>query len=149
MLKSELASRLAEKDPAQTVQEIRDVERIARESLQEVRSAVRGYHSSGLKGELDGVCLACEAANLKLELYRVPLELEWALEQTLAFVLCEAVTNAVRHAGAKRLWVSLERVGEKVRLSIWDDGSGHILEGNGIRGMRAGAGRVARVGRQG
>ena len=76
VLKSELASRLAEKDPTRAVQEIRDVERIARESLQEVRSAVRGYRSSGLEGELDGVRLACEAANLKLELYRVPLELE-------------------------------------------------------------------------
>jgi len=136
VLKSELASRLAEKDPARAAREIRDVERIARESLQEVRSAVRGYRSSGLEGELEGVRLACEAANLKLELYRVPLELEWALEQTLAFVLREAVTNAVRHANATRLWVSLERAGEKVRLSVWDDGSGRILEGNGIRGMR-------------
>jgi len=136
VLKSELASRLAEKDPARAAKEIRDVERIARESLQEVRSAVRGYRSSGLEGELGGVRLACEAANLKLELYQVPLELEWALEQTLAFVLREAVTNAIRHAGAKRLWVSLERAGQGVRLSIWDDGSGRILEGNGIRGMR-------------
>ena len=136
VLKSELASRLAEKDPARAAREIRDVERIARESLQEVRSAVRGYRSSGLEGELEGVRLACEAANLKLELYRVPLELEWALEQTLAFVLREAVTNAIRHAGATKLWVSLERTGRGVRLSVWDDGSGRILEGNGIRGMR-------------
>lgn len=136
VLKSELASRLAEKDPARAAKEIRDVERIARESLQEVRSAVRGYRSSGLEGELEGVRLACEAADLKLELYQVPLELEWALEQTLAFVLREAVTNTVRHAHAKHLWVSLERSGQGVRLSVWDDGTGQILEGNGVRGMR-------------
>ena len=51
-------------------------------------------------------------------------------------MLCEAVTNAVRHAQAKHLWVSLERSGQGVRLSVWDDGTGQILEGNGVRGMR-------------
>lgn len=136
VLKSELASKLAEKDPARATKEIREIERIARESLQEVRSAVRGYRSTGLEGELAGVSLACEAAQIKLETYITPLELEWAAEQTLAFVLREAVTNAIRHANAKNLWVSLERGGDSARLSIWDDGSGRIIVGNGVRGMR-------------
>jgi two-component system sensor histidine kinase DesK len=136
VLKSELASKLAERDPARATREIREIERIARESLQEVRSAVRGYRSTGLEGELAGVSLACEAAQIKLETYITPLELEWAAEQTLAFVLREAVTNAIRHANAKHLWVGLERVGDRARLSVWDDGSGRITEGNGLRGMR-------------
>jgi two-component system, NarL family, sensor histidine kinase DesK len=136
VLKSELASRLAEKDPARAALEIRDVERIARESLQEVRSAVRGYRSAGLEAELASVRLACEAAGLRLELYLEPLELEWATEQTLSFVMREAVTNAIRHAKATTLWVSLERAPAGVRLSVWDDGSGVISEGNGVQGMR-------------
>jgi two-component system, NarL family, sensor histidine kinase DesK len=136
VLKSELASRLAERDPARAAQEIRDVERIARDSLHEVRSAVRGYRSAGLEAELASMRLACEAAGLRLELYLEPLELEWAAEQTLSFVLREAVTNAIRHANAKTLWVSLERAGEAVRLSVWDDGSGRIVDGNGVQGMK-------------
>jgi two-component system, NarL family, sensor histidine kinase DesK len=136
VLKSELASRLAEHHPTRAAAEIRDVERIARESLQEVRSAVRGYRSAGLEAEFASVRLACEAAGLKLELYLEGLELEWATEQTLSFVLREAVTNAIRHAKAKTLWVSLERAPAGVRLTIWDDGSGLIAEGNGIQGIR-------------
>jgi two-component system sensor histidine kinase DesK len=136
VLKSELASRLAERDPARAAQEIKDVERIARESLQEVRSAVRGYRSAGLEAELGGVRLACEAAGLKLELYLEPLELEWASEQAFSFVLRESITNVIRYANAKTVWVSLERNGGQARLSVWDDGAGRINEGNGVRGMR-------------
>jgi two-component system, NarL family, sensor histidine kinase DesK len=136
VLKSELASKLAERDPARATKEIREIERIARESLQEVRSAVRGYRSTGLEGELASVALACEAAQIKCETYIAPLELEWAAEQTFSFVLREAVTNAIRHAKARTLWISLERAGDWARLSIWDDGSGRITVGNGVRGMR-------------
>ena len=48
VLKSELASKLAERDPTRAVQEIRDVEQISRDALSEVRKAVRGYQSEGL-----------------------------------------------------------------------------------------------------
>ncbi len=47
VLKSELASKLADRDPARAVAEIRDVERISREALTEVRKAVRGYRIRG------------------------------------------------------------------------------------------------------
>jgi two-component system sensor histidine kinase UhpB len=36
----------------------------------------------------------------------------------------EALTNTIRHAGAERVLVSLERVGEQIRLKIHDDGRG-------------------------
>jgi two-component system, NarL family, sensor histidine kinase DesK len=136
VLKSELASRLADKNPQKAALEIREVERIARDALQEVRSAVRGYRNSGLEEELQNVRLACKAADMKLELYTVPLELSWQKEQALALALREATTNAIRHASATTLWVSLEPQGNEVHLSVWDDGAGQILEGNGIRGIR-------------
>jgi two-component system, NarL family, sensor histidine kinase DesK len=136
VLKSELASRLADKNPQKAILEIREVEHIARAALQEVRSAVRGYRNTGLEEELQNVQLACKAADIKLELYTVPLELSWQKEQALALALREATTNAIRHANAKTLWVSLEQRGGEVQLSVWDDGAGQILEGNGIRGIR-------------
>ena len=52
----------------------------------------------------------------------------------------EALTNAVRHAGACRLWLSLDRTGPAgVALEVEDDGRGiaGAAEGaGGIRGMR-------------
>ena len=110
VLKSELASRLADKDPARAIAEIRDVERIARDALSEVRSAVRGMRQTTLETELQNVRLACDAAGLTLEVYLEPLALPMATEQTLAFALREAVTNVIRHAAARVVTVSLERV---------------------------------------
>ena len=52
MLKSELAGKLAEKHPQRAAAEIREVERISREALSEVRAAVQGYRGSGLAAEL-------------------------------------------------------------------------------------------------
>ena len=51
-LKSELASKLADRDQARAIQEIREVERISRDALTEVRAAVEGYKNRGFSGEL-------------------------------------------------------------------------------------------------
>jgi len=51
-LKSELAGRLLEQAPAQAAAEIRDVERLARQTLREVREAVAGYRQPVLHSEL-------------------------------------------------------------------------------------------------
>lgn len=51
-LKAELASKLAPVDSARAAVEMHDVERISREALAQVRSAVRGYRSRGLEGEV-------------------------------------------------------------------------------------------------
>ena len=136
VLKSELASRLADKDPTRAVSEIRDVERIARDALSEVRSAVRGMRQATLEVELQNVRFACDAADLQLESYLEPLILPGATEQTLAFALREAVTNVIRHANASVVTVSLERTAQTVRLEVTDNGTGAICDGNGLRGMR-------------
>src|SRR5262249_25675425 len=51
VVKSELAAKLAEKDPARAVSEIKDVERISRDALAQVRNTVRGYQALSLQAE--------------------------------------------------------------------------------------------------
>jgi two-component system sensor histidine kinase UhpB len=55
-------------------------------------------------------------------------------------VVQEALTNAVRHGGARRAWVALRADGAVVELEVRDDGSGFdvaaVPEGAGLRGMR-------------
>ena len=50
----------------------------------------------------------------------------------------EAITNAVRHSGASRLWLDAHRVGDNVVLRVRDDGRGceQLAPGNGLRGLR-------------
>ncbi len=49
----------------------------------------------------------------------------------------EAITNAVRHAEASRLWLSARREGHNVILQVRDDGRGsdQVTPGNGLRGL--------------
>ncbi len=136
-LKSELAAKLAERDPAKAATEMAEVERISRQALQQVREAVRGYRSQGLQAELVSAKMALEAAGLKFEYYAEPLNLNPMQESVLSLALREAVTNVVRHAQASRCAVRLSQSAGEVRLEVSDDGvGGEAPEGTGLRGMR-------------
>lgn len=136
-LKAELAGKLVERDPERAGREIREVERISREALREVRSAVAGYRSEGLQAEMGRARLALEAAGLGFEYFAQPVELDPEAETVLALALREAVTNVVRHAGAHTCRIALEQTEEETRLEVRDDGrGGSAPEGIGLASMR-------------
>jgi signal transduction histidine kinase len=67
-----------------------------------------------------------------------------AQAETLLRVVQEALTNVIRHAGARNAWVELSRDGDQVLLRIRDDGQASLplTEGFGLAGMRE---RLAQV----
>lgn len=143
-LKSELASKLADIDPRKAAIEIREVERVSRGALAEVRAAVEGFRSRGLSGELRSAEQALEAAGVGLETDIAPVPLSARQETTLALALREAITNVVRHSRATTCRVRLRESAGGVVFTIEDDGRGGPLrEGIGLSGMRE---RVAAVG---
>lgn len=136
-LKSELAGKLIAQDPERAGREIREVERISRETLREVRTAVAGYRSEGVPAELERARLALQAAEVKLEYFVAPLDLQPAEETVLSLALREAVTNVLRHAAARTCRITLEQTAEEVRLEVHDDGrGGSAPEGIGLASMR-------------
>jgi len=136
-LKSELAGKLLDRYPAQARNEIRDIERTARQALADVRQAIGGYRSKGLAAEIKQAAATLETAGVKADVRSLPMELPVAKESVLALVLREAVTNIVRHARASNCRVEFGRVNGHCRLEICDDGrGGPAVEGNGLRGMR-------------
>jgi two-component system sensor histidine kinase DesK len=144
VLKSELASKLASRDPARAATEIRDVERISREALAEVRQAVQGYRAQGLPAELAHARAVFDAAGVVFDVEAEPLAVAPAAEQALSLVLREAVTNVVRHARASRCEVRLRQDAASAWLEVVDDGVGGMApEGTGLGAMRA---RLAEVG---
>ena len=58
-----------------------------------------------------------------------------AVESTAYFVAAEAMVNAVKHAHAAKLTVTLARAAERLRIDVRDDGIGGARSGNGIRSM--------------
>ena len=138
VLKSELAAKMAEADPARSVTEIREVEWISRKALADVRAAVNGCRARGLPGELDNARRVLAGAGVELSSAMDPVELTAVEESALSLALREAVTNVVRHARARRCTVRLRRDGDRIRLDVEDDGVGGVPSGgNGLAGMRA------------
>jgi two-component system sensor histidine kinase DesK len=143
VLKSELASKLAGRDPERAAGEIRDVERISRQALQEVRSAVTGYRTT-VQAELARAREALEAAGVAFDARVEPIPLAAAHESVLALAIREAVTNVVRHSRARSCRLRLAREDARARLEIQDDGEGGLApEGVGLQSMRE---RIVAVG---
>ncbi|HET9483362.1 MAG TPA: sensor histidine kinase [Xanthomonadales bacterium] len=104
----------------------------------------------GMVGQLrrhDGVDVAAALAALAQRMPGLQVDLQLdpelrlpTLEQGEALLRCvqEALTNAARHAHAKRVVVRVERHADRVRVTIADDGRGaaKFEPGNGIAGMR-------------
>ncbi|MFI8203385.1 sensor histidine kinase [Streptomyces sp. NPDC085937] len=144
-LKSELAGRMLPGHPEEAARQVADIEQVSRQALVDVREAVTGYRRLRLAGELAGARLALRAAGVVPDLPDesgagdVPEEAESAL----AWALREAVTNVVRHSGARRCTVGLVRrqslQGPVLELSVEDNGSGSpgasYALGNGLRGL--------------
>jgi len=144
-LKSELARRLALADPARAQQEMEEVERVARHTLTEVRSAVSGLRSGDLVSELVSARVMLEASGIAFDM-DLPdsLDLPPAVQASLSLVLREAVTNIHRHSQATAARVVITRNGQEFSMRITDNGCGGLAaHGNGVSGMRE---RVRQIG---
>ena len=148
-LKAELARKLLHVDLDRSEQQILDLELVSREALADIREAVSGYRRATLAVEAASARTALEAAGIALDLDPSLASRSGTLdpdaESALAWCLREAVTNVVRHSGARRCRVRLidARVdGEpSLTLEVLDDGptgpGGDCgAAGNGLSGLR-------------
>jgi two-component system sensor histidine kinase DesK len=140
-LKTELARRLLERDPARAATELADVEEVVRTSLRDVRQAVAGYRQVDLEAELAGARVALVAAGFEVLLERPEDPLDPATDSLLGWVVREGVTNVVRHSGGAQCSISIERlVRGDVRLEILDDGPSPLPGGSGRASVGTGRG---------
>ncbi|MER5462567.1 sensor histidine kinase [Streptomyces sp. NPDC002668] len=143
-LKSELAGRMLPDQPERAAQQVADIEKVSRQALVDVREAVSGYRRPTLPGELAGARTALVAAGITADVPSDvppgPPELPEEQEAALAWSLREAVTNVVRHSGARRCVIALTPRqtldGPVLELTVQDDGRGGSPSyGNGLTGL--------------
>ncbi|MGP3943045.1 sensor histidine kinase [Streptomyces sp. 6N106] len=138
-LKSELAGRMLPDKPEQAARQVADIERVSRQALVDVREAVSGFRRPTLEAEVAGARTALAAAGVAADLSRVAThhpDLPPDQEGALAWALREAVTNVVRHSGARRCAVTLDETGDELCLTVTDDGRGGTgPHGNGLTGL--------------
>ncbi|MCD7439509.1 sensor histidine kinase [Streptomyces lincolnensis] len=148
VVKAEAARRLADRDLTAALGQITDIESVGRQALTEIREAVTGYREGSLTTELDRARSALSATGVDLVLHQSGTPLPAQTESLLGWVVREAVTNVVRHSGARRCEISVVRGAEQVRLTVTDDGVGgadagglggtgaaHGIGGTGLRGL--------------
>ncbi|HWS37761.1 MAG TPA: sensor domain-containing protein [Actinoplanes sp.] len=111
------------------------------QALAELRSVVRGIlppvlDDRGLSGALSGLAGTC-AVPCTLEV-DVPGRCAVSVEATAYFVVAEALTNIVKHSAATTASVAVRREGDRLLLSVVDDGRGGADEesGSGLGGIR-------------
>lgn len=114
---------------------------LARLLLTDVREAVSQLRAGGA---IDlAVALRPLAENVPALEIHMDIEDPMTLDdperaQVLLRCTQEIITNVVRHAGARQLWIKLRRDRGRILMDARDDGRGasHVVVGNGLRGMR-------------
>ncbi|MEY9963262.1 two-component system sensor histidine kinase DesK [Streptacidiphilus sp. MAP12-16] len=150
-LKTELTSRFLDQERYQEARaQVADIEKVSRQSLVDVREAIGGYRRPKLAVEIAAARTALTAADIEVDTDPAIADKQPGLgpdeEGALGWALREAVTNVVRHSGAKHCTVRLAEFMENdgsrsLRLEVADDGvgarhAGHGRgHGNGLTGL--------------
>ena len=128
--------------------EVQDTREALRGSLEEVRAIAGRLRPEALDDlGLDSALAAltndvARRAGARVERSLSAVEPPLSPEEELVVyrVAQEALTNAVRHSGAHRVWLTLAAENGVVELTVRDDGAGFnpevAADGAGLRGMR-------------
>jgi two-component system, NarL family, sensor histidine kinase DesK len=149
-LKSELAAKRLNRLPEGTerdaiARELTDIGQVSRQTLHDIREAVSGYRRPTLAIEAITARTALEAAGITLDddpaLITRSGTFDPDAEAVLAWCLREAVTNVVRHSGARTCELRLIEGRGETSLRVTDDGKGFSPSSTGTgTGTGAGAG---------
>lgn len=138
VLKSEVAGRLADRDPARSLAEVHDIETVARQALADVREAISGYRQRSLSDELENSRGVLAAADIELTITTSGTPLPDGVDGLFGRAVREGVTNIARHARARAAAVTVHRQDGMAVLEITDDGAGEGEfpgAGNGLAGL--------------
>ncbi|HEY2553400.1 MAG TPA: histidine kinase [Streptosporangiaceae bacterium] len=134
------AERLFASSPQAALELISEARESSSKALTELRDLVRGIYPPVLadRGLADAVrALALDTplpTDVRVDLSGRP---DAPVESACYFAVAEALTNAVRHAGARRVQVSIRHAHGMLRIEVSDDGTGGAdpVRGSGLRGI--------------
>jgi two-component system sensor histidine kinase DesK len=141
-LKSELARHLVKEEPDRCVQELSEIERVARQTLREVREAVAGYRQPQLSSELEGARQLLSAAGINSQIEPLSETLPPETSAVLAWTVREGVTNVIRHSQAQHCLIRLTQENGRACAEVINDGDvlphaeSPTRQGIGLAGLR-------------
>lgn len=137
-LNLEVAGHMTEGRALEHVKQAHTLAKLLLTDVREVVSQLREGDAIDLGGALLLLTERVPALAIHMNIEE-PLTLDDA-ERAHVLLRCtqEIITNAVRHAGARNLWIHCRRDGGRIVIDAHDDGQGAevVIAGNGLRGMR-------------
>ncbi|WP_228101522.1 sensor histidine kinase [Paenibacillus donghaensis] len=143
-LKSQLVTRLIERDPRKALLEAKEIEQTSRAALRQVRELVTNMRTLTVAEELKASERMLRSAGIAYQA-KGDFRLEGISEvaqNILSMCLKESVTNIVKHSRADECTIAVEKTSGELRLTISDNGIGCSEDnetrgdGNGLKGMR-------------
>jgi signal transduction histidine kinase len=143
-LTARAASRHLATDPERTAEELTEIANLSREAMAELRAVVEGLRTPDV--ERDGLLPAIRSlAQLMSRVHHIEVDvvaegepdLEGRAEHEVFRIVQEALTNAVRHAHAAKVTVSVAN-DDGVEIVVNDDGIGFEPDARASRGRRLG-----------
>jgi signal transduction histidine kinase len=134
-------------DPEGAKELVTQAHQEAKDSITELRNVVRGVHPAVLTDRGLDAALSALAARSPVPV-RLDVDVRGrpspTIEAVAYFVVSESLTNIARHSGATHAAVHIEGDGDRLLVSVSDDGHGGATEspGGGLAGLRD---RVAAV----
>jgi signal transduction histidine kinase len=137
-LQLEYASHVSPQDARVSVLEARELARSLLSKVRDVVGALRRYDGHDIKPVLEALAEGAPQLKVHLDIPRAIALQPAETAQTLMRSAQEIITNTLRHAGARNLWLSLAAEEGGVRLVSRDDGrgAGRLRLGNGLSGLR-------------
>ena len=139
-----LAQRKLEQSPEEAAEHLRHAGEEAKAAGAELRELARGLHPAGLAeyGLEPALSALGGRSELPLEVVSLPdRRLPEVVEVSIYYLVSEALSNAVKYAGASRVRVDVAQRSDRVVVEVSDDGCGgaDAAAGSGLSGL---AGRV-------
>lgn len=137
-----MAEDVLDADPAGARDLLAQARATAGTALSELRDLVHGIHppvlaERGLDGAVRNLALG---SGIPVDVdVRVAGRLAAPVESAAYFAIAEALANANRHSGARRIGLTVVHDGPALRMTVRDDGRGGADPdgGSGLRGIRA------------
>ncbi|WP_313893346.1 sensor histidine kinase [Psychrobacillus sp.] len=139
-LKTELTTKLVDKDLLRVKNELDDILTTTRTALKQVRELVSDMRFISLESELINSSKLMKTAGISFTLHKKDSSVLLSSVEETMVSLCvrEAMTNIIKHSQAKHCAVHIEISNQVYTLQIIDDGIGSASEGrgNGITSMK-------------
>lgn len=136
VLKAEICERMIDVDLEKAREELQNLKKIVRESLQDVRKIIYNLRPMslddlGLVPTLQRYIMTFQedsGISVSFRTKGSSDEIKPVISLTVFRIVQEAINNIIKHAGAKSVSISLEFLEKNLKLYIYDDGAGFDTE---------------------